>query len=140
MQKTLEMIFTAFLFGPSPAASHPFLFHFSEASLPPLRVTPIHFAFFFLRAGPLSPNLLFRVRFGQTWSEPRLFKISWETFGSIHQLVLSFNFPRAALFLETHLPLLWNSLFLFHAPALTQRFLAKVRQLFTLTFSHLTIW
>ena len=111
---------------------------FSEASLPPLRVTLTHFTLsFYKRALRLSTSFSIS-GLSRLGVKPRLCRSSCRTFTSTHSLMLPSTSPWEALLaflLGTFLPSLWIPLFLLHALALIPLFLAKVRLLPILTLS-----
>ena len=123
----------------------PLLFLLSEASLPSLRVTLIHFVLLSYERALRLPNfpILCLARLGV---KPRLSKSFWRKFWSVHRLILSPTFPRVFLFAFS-LFTSWNLLSLTveltpFSPCSRSDllFLAQVRLLLTLTFYHLTIW
>ena len=78
-------------------SSSPIPLPFSEASLPPLRVTLTHFTLFSYERAlrlPTSFPILGLARLGV---KPRLFRSSWRAFASTHPLVLPSTSSREAL-------------------------------------------
>ena len=78
-------------------SSSPIPLLLSEASLPPLRVTPTNFTLFsYERALRLSTSFSISglVRLGV---KPRLCRSSWRAFASTHSLLLSSTSPKEAL-------------------------------------------
>ena len=78
--------------------------------------------------------------------KPRLCRLSWRAFASIHPLMLPSTFPREVLLARPYSPpwnpllSLWSPPFSLHALALIFFFLTKMRLSLTLTLSPLSIW
>ena len=82
---------------PSPATSRPPLFHFfSEASLPPLRVTLPHFTFLLYERALRFPTSFLISGLARLGVKPRLCRSSWRAFVSTHPLMLPSTSSREA--------------------------------------------
>ena len=127
-------------------SSSPIALLFSQASLPPLRVTLTHFSLlsyeWALRLSTSFP-LLGLAGLGV---KPRLCRSSWRAFASTHPLMLPSTCFREALLLALRFllgifpRLPWSPPFPLHAFALILLSLAKSRFSPTLTLSALMIW
>ena len=127
-------------------SSFPIPLLLSEVSLPPLRVTLIHFTLFSYERAfrlPTSFPISGLTRLGV---KPRLCRSSWRAFASTHPLMLLSTCSREALVACPPFPP-WNlpsftmeSIFPLHALALIPLTLTKVRLLPTLALSPFMIW
>ena len=119
----------------------------SEASLPPLRVTLIHFTVSSYERALRLPTSFPISGLARLAVKLRLYEFSWRALASTHPLMLPSTSPREApltcpfFLLETCLPSLCSPLFPLHASALTPPLsFAKVQLLLTSTLSPFTIW
>ena len=76
-----------------------------EASLPPLRVTLIHFTLLFYEQALRLPTSFPISGLARLGVKPRLCRLSWRAFASTHPLMLPSTSPREALFACPHFPL-----------------------------------
>ena len=125
-------------------SSSPIPLLFSEASLPPLRVTLTHFTLLFYERALRLPTSFPISGLAILGVKPRLCRWSWRAFASTHPLMLPSTSSREAFFLGICLPSLWSPPFLPHAPGLISLSLVKVRLSPTLTLSlsphDLVLW
>ena len=129
------------LAAPSLSASRPPLIPLlSEASLPPLQVTLIHFTVSSFERALRLPTSFSVSGLARHGVKPRLCRSSWRAFASTHPLMLPSTSPREALLACPPSPFwnfssLWSPPLLLHALALISLFLAKMQLSTTLTLS-----
>ena len=127
-------------------SSSPIPLLFSEASLPPLRVTLTHFTISSYERALRLPTSFPISGLARLGVKPRLCRSSWRAFPFTHRscfilLLLEGLFLLVLPFLlGICICSLWSPSFPLHAPALILFYLAKVRLSLTLTLSPLTIW
>ena len=127
-------------------SSSPIPLFFSEASLPPLRVTVTQFTLSSYERALRLPTSFSISGLARLGVKPRLCRSSWRAFASTHPLMIASSSLREAFLacppfpLGIYLPSLWSPLFPLHAPAPILLSLAKVRLSPTLTLSSLMIW
>ena len=113
-------------------SSFPIPLLFSEASLPPLRVTLIHFILLSCEQALRLPSSFPISGLARLVVKPRLCRSSWRAFASTHSLMLPSTSPREAL-LACPLISFWN-LQVCHFSSLL--LLSDSRSVLTILFSH----
>ena len=121
-------------------SSSPIPLLLSEASLPPLRVTLIHFTLLSYERALRLPTSFPVSGLTRLGVKPRLCRSSWRAFASTHPLIPPFTSPREVLVACSPFPPWKSPPFPLHAPALISLSLAKVRLSPTLTLFPLMIW
>ena len=105
-------------------SSSPIPLLYSEASLPPIRVTLTHFALSSCEQALRLPTFFPISGLARLGVKPRLCRSSWRALASTHRLILPSTSPMEAFLacsphlLETCLLSVWSPLFLLHAPTL----------------------
>ena len=118
----------------------------SKASLPPLRVTLIHFTLLSYERALRHPTSFLISGLARLGVKPRLCRSSWRAFASTHPIMLPLHLLGrlsllALLFLlEICLRLSWSPPSPLHALTLISLFLAKMRFSFTIDSLPLMIW
>ena len=127
-------------------SSSPIPLLFSEASVPPLRVTLTHFTISSYERALRLPTSFPISGLARLRVKPRLCRSSWRAFASTHRSCFILLFLERLFLLVLPFLLgicicsLWSPSFPLHASAMILFYLAKVRLSLTLTLSLLTIW